>query len=74
MKSGGFVFDEHQRKADRWCAQYEHWLASVTKERNNRRDEGEKMGRAKQASVPRQKPNYLLIMLLSHRTVNTRLK
>lgn len=42
MKSGGFVFDEHERKADRWCAQYEHWPASVTKERNNRREEREK--------------------------------
>lgn len=39
MKSGGFVFDEHERKADRWCAQYEHWPASATKERNNRREE-----------------------------------
>lgn len=39
MKSGGFVFDELERKADRWRAQYEHRPASVTKERNNRREE-----------------------------------
>lgn len=38
MKSGGFVFDELGRKADRWRAQYEHWLASVATERNNRRE------------------------------------
>lgn len=69
MKSGGFVFDEHKRKADRWRAQYEHWPASVTKERNNRREE-----RKKKASAPMQKPNSSLIMLLSHCTVNTHLK
>lgn len=38
MKSGGIVFNEQERKADRWRAQYEHWLASATTERNNRRE------------------------------------
>lgn len=60
MKSGGIVFDERERKADRWRAQYEHWLASATTERNNRREGGKKKetGREKQASVA-MKPNLL---------------
>lgn len=45
MKSGGIVFDKHERKADRWRAQYEHWLASATTKRNNRREE-EKNGKS----------------------------
>lgn len=77
MKSGGFVFEEHEREADRWCAQYEHWLALVTKERNNRREEERektKTGRAKQASAAMPKPNSSLKLLLSQCTVNTHLK
>lgn len=45
MKSGGIVFHEHERQADRWRAQYEHWLASATTERNNRREGGKKKKR-----------------------------
>lgn len=48
MKSGGFVLDKHQRQADRWLAQYGHWLALLTKESEAQKG-GKKTGTGKQA-------------------------
>lgn len=55
MKSGGFVFDKHKREADRWPAQYGHWLASLTEE--SEAQKGETTGTGKQAFPLSRKPN-----------------
>lgn len=60
MRSGGLVFAELERKADRWRAQYEHWPALVTKERSDRREE--RKNNRKTASASTQKPSSSPIM------------